>query len=294
VTNNSHSYDGDQFSFPINQAFNFNEYFGGETLNVIGGSSFDSSTHDNVAANKLSVNYINNTYVGGAGRDGADGRAGADAGDGFAGVDGAAGLGGLNLGNPILGLPVRLPFNNAVTTYLRDVKVRGTVVVPTVTEAAVKDTEVTINNKSVEAAVLSSGVIVLPTVKSASVGGISSAGTITLPTVTGGTLAGATASGTVTVPAFSSATCGSLSGTVSIPTAGSISGATASGTLSVPSFSSATCSGLTGTVTIPAAGSISGATASGTLSVPSFSSATACPILGRFLGRRQALLQPRP
>ena len=63
-TNNSHNYEGNGFFFPTDLGFEYTDYYGGETFNVAGNSSFDYSTHSTVNAgdvvtNSMRVNYIN-------------------------------------------------------------------------------------------------------------------------------------------------------------------------------------------------------------------------------------------
>ncbi len=256
-TNNTNNYDGHQFNFPINQDFNYNNYFGGDTFNVAGNSTFENTTinnttTENLNTTNLNVDYINNTYVGQAGRDGASGR---DGRDGITTV--LFGGGGF--------VPMQLPFTNGRTRILKSVLVSGTVGVPHATNAYVFDKAVTVGTTDRNKEFTVTGTVEVPTVESASISAISASGTVTLPTVTGGSLSGATASGNISYDTYPTATCSTITGTVSLPTGGSLSGATAGGTISYDTYPTATCGTVSGTVSLPTTGALAGATASGTI-----------------------------
>jgi hypothetical protein len=59
----STNYDGAQFSFPTNQEFAANSYYGGPTFNVGGNSFFDNTYADNATYQNLTSNTINSQNV---------------------------------------------------------------------------------------------------------------------------------------------------------------------------------------------------------------------------------------
>lgn len=261
-TDNTHNYDGHQFNFPINQDFNYNNYFGGDTFNVAGNSTFDNTTINNTTTQNLNttnlnVDYINNTYVGQDGRDGANGR---DGRDGITTIVFGGGGGG----------PMQWPFTTGRTRFLKSVTATGTVGVPHATNARVYDTAVTVGTTDRDKAFTVAGTVEVPTVESASISSISAAGTVTIPTVTGGTLSGATASGTIYYDTYPAATCSAINGTVSLPTGGSLAGANVSGSISYDTYPTATCGTVSGTVSLPTTGSLAGATASGAITYDTY------------------------
>lgn len=233
VTNTS-NYAGHNFHFPINQDFNYNNYYGGDTFNVAGNSVFDNSTHQTVNTTNINTDYINNTYVGNDGRDGVDGRNGRD------GVTTVIFQGGPGQGGPDAG-----PFASARTRILKSVTVNGTVSVPHVTDLKVANSAVTVGTTTTDAPLTVSGTVEVPTVESATISTLTATGTATLPTVTGVTLSGATAGGNISYDTYPTATCSPISGSVSLPTGGNftaaITGITASAGLGT----------LSGMVTIP-------------------------------------------
>lgn len=266
--NNTHNYEGHQFAFPINQDFTYSNYFGGDTFNVAGDSSFDTTYTNNANTTRLNVDFINNTYVG---QDGAAGASGANGGTGN-GSDGGGTGGGvipfLGGGGGQMGIPI--PAANQVSTFLKDVTVRGTVGVNEAGAAVVKNTAVDVTNKLVSKTVTATGKITLPTVDGVYVKSFTGSGTASITTVTGGSISGGTASGNIDYTTYPTATCSALTGTVSLPTGGSLTGATASGTMAYDTYPTATCGAITGTVSIPTSGSLSGATASGTISYTAY------------------------
>ena len=251
-TDNSHNYDGNNFSFPLNQDFNYNNYYGGDTFNVAGNSNFDNSTHNTLNAGDLNVRKISiinrtNNYTtiidgdsdGGGGGNFPGGGGGFFPGPGF----------------PMPGVP--LPAENRVATYLKDVTVTGSVDAPTVDSAKIKDSTVTLTPGTKTVPLTVTGTVEVPVAKSGSLAALTATGQITIPTVTGGTLSGAKASGTVPYDTYPTATCGPVTGTVSIPTGGSLSGANASGPISYDTYPTASVGAVTGTVSVPTSGSFS-------------------------------------
>jgi hypothetical protein len=213
-TTNTNNYDGHQFNFPINQDFNYNNYFGGDTFNVAGNSTFDNTyinntTTQNLNTTNLNVEYINNTYVGSQGRDGRDG---------FNGRDGITTV--IFRGGPG-GEQQNFPTGNA--RILKSVTVNGKVDVPHATNARVYDKAVTVGTTEVDREFTVTGQVEVPTVESATLSAIEASGTITIPTITGGTLSGATATGTIFYDTYPNATCGPLTASVDIPTSGTFS-----------------------------------------------------------------------
>lgn len=202
-TSTSHNYDGHQFHFPINQDFNYSNYYGGDTFNVAGNSFFDNSTVNNLKAGDTNIQNLtvkNITYTGGGDGGGGDGGGGMNPGGGGGGIFpipfGPGGGGGI---------PV--PAVNAVSTFMKDVTVRGTVVVPTTESATVRDKAVDLTNKTSAKTVTVTGSVPVPDMSSATASvGIPSSGsfsgsisgmklspgvgtltgTVTIPVVTGG------------------------------------------------------------------------------------------------------------
>lgn len=223
VTNNN--YGGHQFHFPLNQYFAYNNYFGGDTFNVAGDSVFNNSYHNTLESYTADIDFltvknifINNPASPGmpAGPAGEPGAPGGGGGEGGA-VPGFPGGGGGGFG------PIIPPAGIGVSTFLKDVTVRGTVVTNEVTAAALKDKTVDITpNKSFKT-VASTGSITIPTVEGVSLTAFTSAGTVSLTTITGGTISGGTASGSVTYSRPTSATCGAITGSVTMATGGTFS-----------------------------------------------------------------------
>lgn len=96
----SSSYYGDTFNFPINQAFNTNNFNGGPNIYNAGDefvNNFTTNNHttQNIDARSINVQIINGQPVAGpAGAPGAPGAAGPPGADGFDGLDGLDGLRG--------------------------------------------------------------------------------------------------------------------------------------------------------------------------------------------------------
>lgn len=86
---NSANYGGDNFYFPLSQAFTTNEFYGGPTFNVGGNVQFQNAFTNNVTATNVYTSTINGLPV--QGTPGAEGPAGP------AGTPGAAGLPGLGV-----------------------------------------------------------------------------------------------------------------------------------------------------------------------------------------------------
>jgi len=286
-TLNTNNYGGNSFSFPLNNKFNYTNYYGGDTFNVAGNSNFDNSTHTTLKAgdlfvSNLFVNNVYNNYNNGGG-------------DGGGGGDNGGGMGGGGPGGPGVAPPqVPVPASTQVSTFLKDVSGTGNVICPTVSSAKIKDANVSLTKENTSIDVTVTGSVSVPVAKSGSLAAIKATGTIDIPTVTGGTLTGATASGPVTYDTYPTATCGSLSGTVSVPTSGTFTGTptgiavtgglgTLTGTVSVPTggYLDASCKlvltyenktvNLTGapSVSVTSQGSVSGAvTLSGSASTP--------------------------
>jgi hypothetical protein len=254
-TDNSSNYGGNQFQFPLNQDFLYNDYYGGDTFNVAGNSNFDNSTHTTLNAGDLTVstlsitNRINNyTTIGGGDGGGGDGGGGIAPGGGGGGFFPIPGF-------PIPGVPQ--PAATQVATYLKDVTVTGNVDVPTVDSAKIKDAKINLTPGTQTVPLTVTGNVEVPVAKSGSLAAITGTGSISIPTVTGGTLSGATASGSISYDTYPTATCGAVNGTVSIPTGGSLSGATASGTVTYDTYPTATVGSVAGTVSVPTSGTFS-------------------------------------
>jgi len=219
---NTTNYDGNQFSFPINQEFNYNNYFGGDTFNVAGDSTFNNTYNNNVTTNSLTTNninatYINNTYVGQAGRDGIDGAAGAAGRDGITTVifvDGGGGGGGGRGGKM------------AIKKFVIEVEstAAGTVSVPHVSELQLKNKAITVNTESTDVPITTKGEIKAPTVKSATTKAGTATGKVSVPTITSASLSDAKASGTIKYDVYKTATIGNLTGTVPVPSGGTFKG----------------------------------------------------------------------
>jgi len=192
-TNNTNNYGGHQFNFPINQDFTYNNYFGGDTFNVAGDSTFNNTFTNNANTTRLNVEYINNTYVGGDGRDGAAGA------NGFNGMDGFNGRNGIDGVTRVFFFGGGRQGVRQTKALISEVNVKGSVVVPTVTAATVSSTAVTVGTSQREVTVTVNGTATVPTVKSASVSTIPTGGTFSAtPTgiaaaATLGTLAGVVA-----------------------------------------------------------------------------------------------------
>jgi hypothetical protein len=251
TTTNNKNYGGHQFDFPINQDFNYNNYYGGDTFNVAGNSIFNNSTVNNLKAGDLQVSNLfvtntYNTYNNGGGGDG-----GGQTGGGGNGPGGGGRFGGI----PTPGVPQ--PASTQVATFLKDVSIYGDVVVPTVLSAKIKDDGIALTPQTTPVQFSTTGTVDVPVAQSGKISALTATGKITFQTVTGGTLSGATASGKITYDTYPTATCGTVSGTVSLPTGGSLSGATASGSISYDTYPTATVGAVTGTVSVPTTGSFS-------------------------------------
>jgi hypothetical protein len=247
-TNNTSNYGGHQFSFPIDQSFTYNNYFGGDTFNVAGDSHFDNSTHVSLTAGdtnitQLTVKYLTVTGDGPA-LPAPEGPGGMPDGGGGGGIPGPQGPGG---GGPFM---FPMPAVTQVATYLKDVTVRGTVNVLETTGGTLKDKAVDVTSKTATKTLSVAGEIVLPTVDGVSLTAFTSSGKASVTTITGGTVSGGTASGTIAYDTFPTATCSTVSGTVSIFSGGTFSGTpsgiavtatlgTLAGTVSVPTIASA-------------------------------------------------------
>ena len=212
-TDNSHNYDGNQFNFPLNPEFNYNNYYGGDTFNVAGNSYFDNSTVNNLKAGDLTVNNLsitnriyNYTTTGGGGDGGGGG--GTDTGGGGGFFPGGPGF-------PMPGVPQ--PASTQVATYLKDVIVTGSVDAPTVESAKVKDASVTLTPGTQTIPLTVTGSVEVPVAQSGKLSAITGTGSIAIPTVTGGTLSGATASGSISYDTYPTATCSAISASVAIP-----------------------------------------------------------------------------
>jgi hypothetical protein len=254
TSNNSTNYDGHQFQFPINQDFNYSNYYGGDTFNVAGNSTFDNSTVTNLKAGDMTVsrltvtNRIDNITNFFGGGDGGGQGGGGEVGPGGGGGGGFGGF-------PFPGVPQ--PAETRVITYLKDVTVTGNVVAPTVESAKIKDDKITLTPGTQTVPLTVTGSVEVPVAQSGTLAAITATGSITIPAVTGGSLSGATASGTISYDTYDKATCGPVSGTVSIPTGGSLSGATASGTVNYDTYPTATCGAITASVQVPTVGTFS-------------------------------------
>jgi hypothetical protein len=286
--NNSHNYDGNGFFFPTDLGFEYTDYYGGDTFNVAGNSSFDYSTHSTVNAgdvntNSLRVNYINNTYVGDPGQDGRDGRPGRDGGGGA--------FGPIVFGPGGGGFGPQLPAATDVKTFMKSVGVTATAKIDGYTGGKLADdfkaepqTEDKVKTFTV------TGSLNAPIISSAKLENIEADGKATIPTVTGGTVSGITASGTAKYDTFPSGTLADLSGSVTVPTVSSASMEASSSNVSISydAFPTATVTaGAAATVKVPVVdsakwtGSITGiavsgglGTLSGTVPVPVVSKAT--------------------
>jgi len=227
ASNNTNNYDGHQFYFPIDQAFNYSNYYGGDTFNVAGNSTFDNSTVNNLTAGDISVRTIT-LRPGGGGSETAP-----------SGLLGGAGGGGANQNVIINNLPagggfggtppsVPQPAATQVATFLKDVSVTGNVNVPTVGSASIKDASIDIAKTTETYPFSTTGTVDVPVAQSGKIGALTATGKITFSTVTGGKFSGASASGTVSYDTYATAKVGAVTGTVSVPTTGSFS-ATPSG-----------------------------------------------------------------
>jgi hypothetical protein len=224
TTNNSTNYGGNQFSFPINQAFNYSNYYGGDTFNVAGNSTFDNSTVNNLTTNNLTTNNITIINQGGGSDPGGGGRGSGGGGTGGGGNGGGQnGGGGGGFGGPGPGVPQ--PASTEVATLIKDVTVTGDVDAPTVSKAYLKSTDVTLTPGTQTVPVTVTGTVSVPVAQSGKIGALSATGTISIPTVNGGSLSGATASGNISYDTYSTATCGPITASVNIPTSGTFSGA---------------------------------------------------------------------
>ncbi len=83
---NTNNYAGSQFYFPTNNAFNLNNYYGGDTTNIGGNSYFDNTTTKNLNTTNINTTTINNSPI-----PGAPGPAGPAGGRGAGGVPGFPG-----------------------------------------------------------------------------------------------------------------------------------------------------------------------------------------------------------
>ena len=191
VTNTT-NYDGNNFYFPVNQDFNYSTYYGGDTFNVAGDSTFNNSTVNNFTSQNSTIENLSVTNVYYTN----------DPGGGE--PDGGGGMGGGGGGNPRV---PRFPGVVATSTFLKDVTVRGNVTVPTVETATVRDKTVNLTNVSATTTVALTGTVPIPNMASAtskvgiptsgpfsaSVTGLkltpgigTLTGTVTIPIVTGG------------------------------------------------------------------------------------------------------------
>jgi len=243
-TVNSSNYGGHQFNFPINQGFAYNNYYGGETFNVAGNSTFESTNvynfkADNSTINNLTVRNINYITPEGTPTAGPPTEGG---GSGEPGGGGGGMIPSLGGGGPI-GVPI--PAANQVSTFLKDVTVRGTVNVNEAGAAVVKNTAVDVTNKLTNKTVTSKGTITLPTVDGVYLKSFTGAGTASITTLTGGTISGGAASGNISYDNYPTATLGEITGNVSIFSSGTFSG-TPTG-IAV----AATVGTLAGTVVVP-------------------------------------------
>jgi hypothetical protein len=237
---NTQNYDGHQFSFPINQAFNYSNYFGGDTFNVAGNSTFANSFHNNLTVDNSRITNltvetltINNPAAPQPVEPGGGG--------GMGPGEGGGGEGGGGFGGGPFFFP--LPAVTQVSTFLKDVTVRGTV---SVNEAGtVTNKTVDVTNKVVSTPVSVTGTVTVPTVESVSLTAFSASGTASLATLTGGTVSGGTASGAIVYTTHPTATCGAITGSVTRPTGGTFN-VTPTG-IAV----AATIGTLAGTVVIP-------------------------------------------
>ena len=263
--NNTSNYDGNQFSFPINQEFGYNNYFGGDTFNVAGNSTFNNTFSTNLTTSTLTTSNINATYINNTPIGPSDGGGFSGFGGGPGGVFTGGGPGGVVFvggggggGNPNVGRKMAI---RTVVTKVED-KATGKVSIPNVTGLTVKSTAVTVNAKNTDVKITTTGSIDAPTVTSAKTKSGSATGKATVPTVTGASLSEAKATGSIKYVVYDSATVSELTGKVSVPTGGSLSDAKASGSISYDVYKSATVSNLSGTVDVPTSGSFT-ATPSG-------------------------------
>jgi hypothetical protein len=238
---NTNNYDGNQFSFPINQDFNYTNYFGGDTFNVAGDSTFNNTFNNNITTSTLTTNninatYINNTYVGQAGRDGVDGAAGAAGRDGITTVIFADGGGGGGRGGS--------RDTKKIITAIED-QATGFVSVPKVSGLTVKNKAVTVNTENTDVEINTKGTVSVPYVSSATTKSGSATGKVSVPTVTGASLSDAKASGTIKYDVYTKATITQITGTVPVPTEGTFK--------ATPTGIAAECTieGLSGSITIP-------------------------------------------
>jgi hypothetical protein len=216
VNNNTQNYGGHQFSFPLDQAFTYNSYFGGDTFNVAGDSRFDNSFHTNFTADNSRITNLtveNITINNPAGPTPMDPGGGGGVGGDGGGGDGGGGFGGG--GGPFI---FPLPAVTQVSTFLKDVTVRGTVAVNEAGTVTNKTVDVT--NKVVSTPVSVTGTVTVPTVESVSLTAFTASGTASLTTLTGGTVSGGTASGAIVYTTHPTATCGAITGSVTRPTGG--------------------------------------------------------------------------
>jgi hypothetical protein len=160
---------------------------------------------------------------------------------GAGGLGAGGGGGGAGFGGG--GFVIPLPAVNQVATFLKDVTVRGNVLVNE--QGSVKNSAVDVTNKLVNKPLTVNGSLAVPTVESASLTSFQASGTASITTVTGGTISGGTASGNISYDTYPTATCGAISGTVALPTGGTFS-ATPTGIAATASLGT-----LAGSVTIP-------------------------------------------
>jgi hypothetical protein len=216
TTNNSNNYEGHQFHFPINQDFDYSNYYGGDTFNVAGNSTFDNSTVNNLTTNNITTRNITIINQGGDTEGGGGGGGTGGGGPGGGGPGGGPGGGGF--GGPPPGVPV--PAENRVATFLKDVTVTGDVKVPTVTKAWLKSGTVKLTPGTQPVQLTVTGSVEVPVAQSGKLSALTATGKISIPTVTGGTFSGATATGDVTYTTHPTATCGAITASVAIPTSG--------------------------------------------------------------------------
>jgi hypothetical protein len=273
VINTSNNYAGNQFSFPINQEFQYSNYFGGDTFNVAGDSTFSNAfstnfTNSTLTTSNIFVSSINNTpvapaVVGGGGGLGGGGGFGGFGGDlgggggGFVFVNGGFGGGGGRGGQV------------ATANYVQSVAKSATVSVPHVSGLQVSNTGVTVETNDEEISVISVGEVKCPVIKSASIGSFTAKGTVEFPTVKSVTMSGGKAEGQIEYEKYATATCSSMTGTVSVPSGGDLSGGKASGSIKYDVYDKATCDKLSGSVSLPTGGTFkatpSGISVSGSL-----------------------------
>jgi hypothetical protein len=264
---NSNNYDGHQFQFPLDQNFNYSNFYGGDTFNVAGNGSFDNVSANNLQAGDVVVRSIT---VRQGGDDSPSG--GSGFGSGFSGVN-------LSNNNPdgISGsIPtpgVRQPASTEVTTYLKDVYVSGSVEVPTKDAAKIGSKTVTLTPGTKTVNFTAEGTVPVLVAQSGTLTTLTGKGTISIPTVTGGKLEGATATGNVTYSTVDKAECGDISGTVPVPTAGTLKNAKAAGDVKYSTVDTVKCDNITGTVNLPNGGNLTGATATGEITYDAYPTA---------------------